>query len=64
VPDYWLPYLPVKLDPAGHLQLRRGRLPNSAIGQECRMLAEAATIFLEEVPRDGVHLGVLSFFVQ
>jgi hypothetical protein len=55
-PDYWLPYLPVKLDPAGHLQLRRGRLPNTATGPQGRMLAEAATILLEEVPREGVHL--------
>ncbi len=56
VPDYWLPYLPVKLDPAGHLQLRRGRLPNATSGPQGRMLAEATAMFLEEVPREGVHL--------
>jgi hypothetical protein len=56
VPDYWLPYLPVKLDPAGHLQLRRGRLPNAATGPQGRMLSEETTLFLEEVPREGVHL--------
>jgi hypothetical protein len=56
VPDYWLPYLPVKLDPAGHLQLRRGRLPNAATGPQGRMLSEETTVFLEEVPREGVHL--------
>src|SRR6266478_2848255 len=56
MPDYWLPYLPVKLDPAGHLQLRRGRLPTAATGPQGRMLAEAAAILVEEVPREGVHL--------
>jgi hypothetical protein len=56
VPDYWLPYLPVKLDPAGHLQLRRGRLPTATTGPQGRMLAEAAAILVEEVPREGVHL--------
>lgn len=56
VPDYWLPYLPVKLDPAGHLQLRRGRLPTAATGPQGRMLSEAAAILVEEVPREGVHL--------
>ncbi len=56
VPDYWLPYLPVKLDPAGHLQLRRGRLPNVTTGPQGRMLAEETAMFLEEVPREGVHL--------
>jgi hypothetical protein len=56
VPDYWLPYLPVKLDPAGHLQLRRGRLPTTATGPQGRMLADTRAMFLEEVPREGVHL--------
>jgi hypothetical protein len=56
VPDYWLPYMPVKLDPSGHVQLRRGRLPNAAAGPQGRILAEENTMFLEEVPREGVHL--------
>ena len=56
VPDYWLPYLPVKLDPAGHLQLKRGRLPGAPTGPQGRMLAEESAMFLEEVPREGVHL--------
>jgi hypothetical protein len=56
VPDYWLPYLPVQLDSAGHLRLRRGRLPNATTGPQGRMLAEEAAMFLEEVPREGVHL--------
>jgi hypothetical protein len=56
VPDYWLPYLPVKLDPSAHLQLRRGRLPDAATGPQGRMLAEETFMFLEEVPREGVHL--------
>jgi hypothetical protein len=56
VPDYWLPFLPVRIDPAGHLQLRRGRLPGAAGGPQGRMLAEEPAIFLEEIPREGVHL--------
>ena len=56
VPDYWVPYIPVKLDPAGHLLLRRGRLPHSASGPKGRMLAEETDMFLEEVPREGLRL--------
>jgi len=56
VPDYWIPFLPVQLDPAGHLLLRRGRLPKAAAAPQGRMLAEEASMFLEEVPREGVHL--------
>jgi len=56
VPDYWIPFLPIQLDNSGHLQLHRGRLPGPATGPLGRMLAEVATIFLEEVPREGVHL--------
>jgi hypothetical protein len=56
VPDYWVPYLPVKLDAAGHLQLQRGRLPYPSAGTEGRILSEEAAMFLEEVPREGVHL--------
>lgn len=37
-------------------QLRRGRLPNATTGPQGRMLAEEAAMFLEEVPREGVHL--------
>ena len=56
VPDYWLPYMPVQLDFAGHLQLRRGRLPDASTGPQGRFLAEETNMFLEEVPREGVHL--------
>jgi len=56
VPDYWLPYMPVQLDFPGHLQLRRGRLPDATTGPQGRFLAEETTMFLEEVPRQGVHL--------
>lgn len=56
VPNYWLPYLPVQLNSAGHLQLHRGRLPNATSGPQGRMLAEETAMFLEEVPREGVHL--------
>lgn len=56
VPDYWLPFLPVRIDSAGHLQLRRGRLPGVSSGPQGRMLTEESTMFLEEIPREGVHL--------
>jgi hypothetical protein len=56
VPDYWIPFLPVQLDAAGHLQLKRGRLPGIATGPQGRMLTEAVSVFLEEVPREGVAL--------
>jgi hypothetical protein len=57
VPDYWIPFVPVQgTDPGGSLQLRRGRLPTAAAGPMGRVLAEAKTIFLEEIPREGVLL--------
>jgi hypothetical protein len=56
VPDYWIPFLPVQLDPTGHLLLRRGRLPGAPTSPQGRMLGEEASVFLEEVPREGVHL--------
>jgi hypothetical protein len=56
VPDYWLPFLPVQIDASGQLQLRRGRLPGSTTGPRGRMLGEETSMFLEEVPREGVHL--------
>jgi len=56
VPDYWIPFLPIGLSNA-HLQLRRGLLPISSSGPLGRLLsAPGLTIFLEEVPREGVHL--------
>jgi hypothetical protein len=56
VPDYWIPFLPVQIDAAGHLQLRRARLPNAATQPLGNLLAEEPSIFLEEVPREGVRL--------
>jgi hypothetical protein len=57
VPDYWIPFVPVQDAGAGSsLQLRRGKLPTSSAGPLGRMLAEAKTIFLEEIPREGVLL--------
>jgi hypothetical protein len=56
VPDYWLPFMPVQLDASGHLQLRRGRLPGAPTGPQGKMLTEETTMFLEEIPREGVHL--------
>jgi hypothetical protein len=56
VPDYWIPFLPVKVN-GGPLQMRRGKLPTAATGPLGRLLAyPGLTIFLEELPREGVHL--------
>ena len=56
VPDYWIPFLPIGIS-TGHLQLRRGILPTSSSGPLGRLLsAPGLTIFLEEIPREGVHL--------
>jgi hypothetical protein len=56
VPDYWIPFLPVAVD-GGPLQLRRGTLPTAASGPLGRLLSyPGLTIFLEELPREGVHL--------
>jgi hypothetical protein len=57
VPNYWIPFLPVQIDAAHHLQLRRGRLPGPATQPQGRLLAEDTSMFLEEIPREGVHLG-------
>jgi hypothetical protein len=56
VPDYWIPFLPVQIDAAGHLQLRRARLPGAPTQPLGNLLAEEPSIFLEEVPREGVRL--------
>jgi hypothetical protein len=56
VPDYWVPFLPVDLE-NGQLRMRRGILPSSSRGPVGRMLAYSGlSIFLEELPREGVHL--------
>jgi hypothetical protein len=56
VPDYWLPLLPVAVD-NGPLRLRRGQLPTASVGVLGKMLAYPdLTVFLEEVPREGVYL--------
>jgi hypothetical protein len=56
VPDYWIPFLPVAVG-NGPLQMRRGTLPTSAAGPLGRLLADPGlTMFLEELPREGVHL--------
>jgi hypothetical protein len=56
VPDYWIPFLPVQIDTAGHLQLRRARLPGPATEPQGRFLTETTSLFLEEVPQEGVRL--------
>jgi hypothetical protein len=57
IPDYWLPFLLVPgTDSKGPMTLQRGKLPTSPTGPLGRMLADSKTIFLEEVPREGVLL--------
>ena len=56
VPDYWIPFLPVTVGD-GPLQMRRGSMPTAAGGPLGRLLGyPVQTIFLEELPREGVHL--------
>jgi hypothetical protein len=56
VPDYWIPFLPVAVG-SGPVQMRRGRMPTAASGPLGRLLGyPGLTIFLEELPREGVHL--------
>lgn len=56
VPDHWIPFLPVALD-GGRLRLRRGKLPTSSSGPLGRLLGyPRLAMFLEELPREGVHL--------
>jgi hypothetical protein len=56
VPDYWIPFLPVAVG-NGPLQMRRGRMPAATSGPLGRLIAyPGLTIFLEELPREGVHL--------
>jgi hypothetical protein len=56
VPDYWIPFLPVASG-SGPLRMRRGRLPASSAGPLGRLLGyPGLTVFLEELPREGVHL--------
>lgn len=55
-PDYWIPFLPVAVN-QGPLQLRRGRLPTGGGAPIGKLLGyPALTLFLEEVPREGVRL--------
>jgi hypothetical protein len=56
VPDYWIPLIPVAVND-GPLQLHRGRLPTAASGPIGQFLADPGlTIYLEELPQEGVHL--------
>jgi hypothetical protein len=56
VPDYWIPFLPVAVA-SGPVQMRRGRMPTATSGPMGRLLGyPGLTIFLEELPREGVHL--------
>jgi hypothetical protein len=56
VPDYWIPFLPVAAG-GGPLRMRRGRMPTAVGGPMGRLIGyPGLTIFLEELPREGVHL--------
>jgi hypothetical protein len=56
VPDYWVPFLPVAVA-NGPLRMRRGKMPTAMSGPMGRLLGyDGLTIFLEELPREGVHL--------
>lgn len=58
VPDAWIPFLPVTEPNGGtHLRMRRGIIPTSSGGPLGRLLAAPGlTIFLDELPREGVRL--------
>ncbi len=58
VPDYWIPFLPVRDEITnGHVKLLRGKLPTATTGALGRMLSETNSGFLlEEVPAEGVLL--------
>jgi hypothetical protein len=56
VPDYWIPFLPVPMG-NGLVRMQQGRLPTAAGGPLGRLLRyPGLAIFLEELPRQGVHL--------
>jgi hypothetical protein len=56
VPDYWIPFLPVAVG-NGPLRMQRGSMPTATGGPMGRLLGYSGlTIFLEELPREGVHL--------
>ena len=55
-PDYWVPFVPVDVD-AGPLRLRRGRLPTGPAQPMGKLIGYPdLTLFLEEVPKEGVRL--------
>ena len=58
VPDYWIPFLPVRNSvPNGAVKLLRGKLPTATTGALGRILNETNSGFLlEEVPAEGVLL--------
>lgn len=56
VPDYWIPLLPVA---AGNslVKVQLGRMPTALSGPLGRLLGyPALSMFLDELPREGVHL--------
>jgi hypothetical protein len=56
VPDYWIPFLPVAVNNVP-VQVGLGQMPTAPRGVMGRLLGyQNLTIFLEELPREGVHL--------
>ncbi len=57
VPDYWIPFMPAAATSAGTVKLVRAKLPTADHGARSRVLQDIdAGLFLEEVPREGVHI--------
>jgi hypothetical protein len=57
VPDYWIPFMPAAATAAGTVKLVRAKLPTADRGAQSRVLQDIdAGLFIEEIPREGVHL--------
>lgn len=49
--------MPVRATAASALKLRRARLPTASSGARSRLLGDPGMeLFIEEIPREGVHL--------
>jgi hypothetical protein len=57
VPDYWIPFMPAAATATGVVKLVRAKLATSSAGALSRVLNDVdAGLFLEEIPREGVHV--------
>lgn len=57
VPDYWIPFMPASTPVTGVVKLVRAKLPTSSSSALSRVLTDVdGGLFLEEVPREGVHV--------